>query len=130
RRRHTISTRDWSSDVCSSDLDSAGLLPHRHPALARSIAHIKIFQPLRQGMLATRTAEPIGEQRKDSLRQQLSVAQRRLARVQYIDPRESWSNRCRATKIGPQVEARGVLIWSAETQRGAATSACSNRTKV
>src|SRR5699024_2910223 len=24
RRRHTISKRDWSSDVCSSDLDVAG----------------------------------------------------------------------------------------------------------
>src|SRR5207247_4314016 len=24
RRRHTISTRDWSSDVCSSDLDLFG----------------------------------------------------------------------------------------------------------
>src|SRR5699024_12014713 len=24
RRRHTISKRDWSSDVCSSDLDEAG----------------------------------------------------------------------------------------------------------
>src|SRR5207247_3253835 len=24
RRRHTRSTRDWSSDVCSSDLDAAG----------------------------------------------------------------------------------------------------------
>src|SRR5699024_11863524 len=25
RRRHTRSKRDWSSDVCSSDLDQAGL---------------------------------------------------------------------------------------------------------
>src|SRR6266536_5078228 len=29
RRRHTRSTRDWSSDVCSSDLD-AGLADGRH----------------------------------------------------------------------------------------------------
>src|SRR5699024_11478562 len=28
--RHTISKRDWSSDVCSSDLSSAGL-PHVEP---------------------------------------------------------------------------------------------------
>src|SRR5207247_2790767 len=27
RRRHTRSTRDWSSDVCSSDLAESGLLP-------------------------------------------------------------------------------------------------------
>src|SRR5437868_7529481 len=26
RRRHTISKRDWSSDVCSSDLDGAAAL--------------------------------------------------------------------------------------------------------
>src|SRR5699024_11382107 len=25
RRRHTISKRDWSSDVCSSDLDPSGM---------------------------------------------------------------------------------------------------------
>src|SRR5215207_917563 len=28
RRRHTRSTRDWSSDVCSSDLDEAGVRKH------------------------------------------------------------------------------------------------------
>src|SRR5438067_8236083 len=28
RRRHTRSKRDWSSDVCSSDLDGVGILPH------------------------------------------------------------------------------------------------------
>src|SRR5207247_5994590 len=27
RRRHTRSTRDWSSDVCSSDLETAGHIP-------------------------------------------------------------------------------------------------------
>src|SRR5207247_4605901 len=30
RRRHTRSTRDWSSDVCSSDLASAVRQPLRH----------------------------------------------------------------------------------------------------
>src|SRR6267378_6298815 len=29
RRRHTISLRDWSSDVCSSDLNLAGILHGR-----------------------------------------------------------------------------------------------------
>src|SRR5699024_11818974 len=28
RRRHTRSKRDWSSDVCSSDLFSCGNVPH------------------------------------------------------------------------------------------------------
>src|SRR5207247_5936725 len=30
RRRHTRSTRDWSSDVCSSDLESAAGVFLRH----------------------------------------------------------------------------------------------------
>src|SRR5438105_7028376 len=29
RRRHTRSTRDWSSDVCSSDLEDLGAKPRR-----------------------------------------------------------------------------------------------------
>src|SRR5699024_345057 len=33
RRRHTISKRDWSSDVCSSDLFIALKLPHYKPKL-------------------------------------------------------------------------------------------------
>src|SRR5207247_4434280 len=37
RRRHTISTRDWSSDVCSSDLQSPGTGPfwYRRPPRPR-----------------------------------------------------------------------------------------------
>src|SRR5438105_12424726 len=36
RRRHTRSTRDWSSDVCSSDLVAEpALRPHRAPAQPR-----------------------------------------------------------------------------------------------
>src|SRR5207247_3323064 len=35
RRRHTRSTRDWSSDVCSSDLGSADGVDHRGGARAR-----------------------------------------------------------------------------------------------
>src|SRR5207247_4159706 len=42
RRRHTRSTRDWSSDVCSSDLIQSGLpalgsLPTQHAA--RNVLH-------------------------------------------------------------------------------------------
>src|SRR5690606_40603523 len=40
RRRHTRFSRDWSSDVCSSDLIHPSLLP-RHPGLdthARALA--------------------------------------------------------------------------------------------
>src|SRR5207249_9416729 len=31
RRRHTRSKRDWSSDVCSSDLDTTPVLLRAHP---------------------------------------------------------------------------------------------------
>src|SRR5206468_6532210 len=31
RRRHTRSDRDWSSDVCSSDLEEAGLALYANP---------------------------------------------------------------------------------------------------
>src|SRR5258707_7463570 len=31
RRRHTRYWRDWSSDVCSSDLIHAGVLAHEYP---------------------------------------------------------------------------------------------------
>src|SRR5699024_11616119 len=31
RRRHTISKRDWSSDVCSSDLPGNERLPYSYP---------------------------------------------------------------------------------------------------
>src|SRR5207247_3626294 len=37
RRRHTRSTRDWSSDVCSSDLSS---LNHPHICTLHDIGHV------------------------------------------------------------------------------------------
>src|SRR5687768_17896336 len=45
RRRHTRCSRDWSSDVCSSDLDSGQL--RRVPA--ESVIHL--YDPLRPGQL-------------------------------------------------------------------------------
>src|SRR6266849_331848 len=41
RRRHTRSTRDWSSDVCSSDL--AHTLPYTFVPTARSLAWYQLF---------------------------------------------------------------------------------------
>src|SRR5207249_7974895 len=37
RRRHTRSKRDWSSDVCSSDLLSGFNLPSNHPLNATAL---------------------------------------------------------------------------------------------
>src|SRR6266536_4041221 len=61
RRRHTSSTRDWSSDVCSSDLDGIG---------------VPIVNYLVSGDL--RTAE---DKEIDRLRRQLDVAHRFGARI-------------------------------------------------
>src|SRR5690349_23691936 len=44
RRRHTRSLRDWSSDVCSSDLLKSTL-----PSLPISTAEGRPFEPLSQG---------------------------------------------------------------------------------
>src|SRR6266536_6127393 len=38
RRRHTRSTRDWSSDVCSSDLDAAYKAAYGHSMSAPALA--------------------------------------------------------------------------------------------
>src|SRR6266702_7220827 len=58
RRRHTRWPRDWSSDVCSSDLDPGGLLPsgdaaHRQ-ATATELDQIQagIEKGLHRGALA------------------------------------------------------------------------------
>src|SRR5207249_9206962 len=49
RRRHTRSKRDWSSDVCSSDLDVAplyGLLSVQGPRAEGLIAELRLFHNL------------------------------------------------------------------------------------
>src|SRR5690606_2691670 len=50
RRRHTRFSRDWSSDVCSSDLHAHALRPRREHA-ARSRTHRR-QQPATAGMTA------------------------------------------------------------------------------
>src|SRR5438105_13462614 len=46
RRRHTRSTRDWSSDVCSSDL----LRPRDHPACCRTTPSRPRAHPCRNAL--------------------------------------------------------------------------------
>src|SRR6266849_8952027 len=53
RRRHTRSTRDWSSDVCSSDLRLAGLT--RNPPPCLPAVNIKV------GLMSTGLADPRSE---------------------------------------------------------------------
>src|SRR2546429_5449877 len=38
RRRHTRCSRDWSSDVCSSDLTEGGMLKHKHSDIGVAVA--------------------------------------------------------------------------------------------
>src|SRR5207247_8082488 len=74
RRRHTRSTRDWSSDVCSSDL-------HR----SHSIRYLFSIQLLREGMRAMlRTLHESTGQRfrtanNVSIRKAISAKANRLA---------------------------------------------------
>src|SRR3989449_3220422 len=42
RRRHTRCSRDWSSDVCSSDLEGLNVLQANGPAAFQSVAHFHL----------------------------------------------------------------------------------------
>src|SRR5207249_9724787 len=60
RRRHTRSKRDWSSDVCSSDLHPSGTGRgravngnHEGDVLLR-VEHVKKYFPIRKGVLLQR----------------------------------------------------------------------------
>src|SRR5206468_8498532 len=52
RRRHTRSDRDWSSDVCSSDLDVHAVGAEARRMIGRTPAHISATRPLRDGVIA------------------------------------------------------------------------------
>src|SRR6266704_2318055 len=56
RRRHTRSKRDWSSDVCSSDLDTPGDASKLHfPAYGKAAAEL-LVQDRKVGVLGVDTA--------------------------------------------------------------------------
>src|SRR5690606_40151219 len=58
RRRHTRFSRDWSSDVCSSDLTLAASAPALGQEARRSVrtgyAHVLRVEPVYQTLTATR----------------------------------------------------------------------------
>src|SRR5207249_7037395 len=63
RRRHTRSKRDWSSDVCSSDLSPEGFLVI-NDGVAAAIARARAYAPYAD-MLWFETAKPdLGEARQ------------------------------------------------------------------
>src|SRR5439155_17569490 len=49
RRRHTRWPRDWSSDVCSSDLALANELRNRHRLLSARIVHDEVQPEIHGG---------------------------------------------------------------------------------
>src|SRR5258707_4441894 len=57
RRRHTRYWRDWSSDVCSSDLESAALSRTMSPSLVAVTRAIEAAQRLQKNWAALQTAE-------------------------------------------------------------------------
>src|SRR5882724_9292627 len=61
-----IQTLIPKSQLFKVHLHPAGLLPHRHPATAFSIAYEIVFQPLRQSVLTARTSETIRQQRENA----------------------------------------------------------------
>src|SRR5690349_25117970 len=57
RRRHTRSLRDWSSDVCSSDLFGAG---GRHFCLGASLARLELNVLFEETLKRFPNMEPAG----------------------------------------------------------------------
>src|SRR6266536_4890698 len=71
RRRHTMSTRDWSSDVCSSDLEVLA------PGLLR--VRVVVVGGLVQGDLADLAAESYGRPHSQGPAGRVAVEERRAA---------------------------------------------------
>src|SRR2546421_12394418 len=68
RRRHTRSDRDWSSDVCSSDLAAQGLAePVQRDVEA--VAHLldRCFGPERESHLLARATLGVAEEKQQQL---------------------------------------------------------------
>src|SRR5207249_8977013 len=64
RRRHTRSKRDWSSDVCSSDLRPSPKRSRASVSTSTSLPPTSSVRALRSGMVATTrilSAAPTGE---------------------------------------------------------------------
>src|SRR2546429_6219338 len=60
RRRHTRCSRDWSSDVCSSDLATSSPLPFINRSRKYSRLLLRAFYLLRHHTQTPATAIPIG----------------------------------------------------------------------
>src|SRR6266513_5284886 len=68
RRRHTSSKRDWSSDVCSSDLVQRG----RHTVRGRDLDHSRLLQPAQLQATGVRVERLDGAAKHD-VRERLEI---------------------------------------------------------
>src|SRR5437868_9882850 len=89
RRRHTRSKRDWSSDVCSSDLDVARS-PRRDQLAHFRLLGVDVLQRLREEMIL--------------------VAQRHVikARELVVDRLQALHGRSEERRVGKEWRSRGV----------------------
>src|SRR5207249_9743093 len=75
RRRHTRSKRDWSSDVCSSDLDKA----QRQESVPAGLLNYPVLQAA-DVLLYEATLVPVGEDQLQHLELMREIARRWNAR--------------------------------------------------
>src|SRR5206468_6059817 len=59
-RRHTRSDRDWSSDVCSSDLNEPTTALHTHSLTTIVVVDIRDFTPLARTLPEALLSQTIG----------------------------------------------------------------------
>src|SRR5699024_3885137 len=87
RRRHTISKRDWSSDVCSSDL----LISGQKPVITRAKKSIAGFK-LREGMPIGCKVTLRGERMYEFLDKLISISLHRVRDFRGV-PKNSFDGR-------------------------------------
>src|SRR6266849_1768894 len=104
RRRHTSSTRDWSSDVCSSDLDRrAGVATEhrwrwRRTAIDLPLQHVEVALQAVEALLRRAILGP-GRRRRDGQRDAERHTQKRTR--QERSPEHSWTPRTPAGAAWP-----------------------------
>src|SRR2546429_10029169 len=98
RRRHTRCSRDWSSDVCSSDLDLVRTQYGFHiiKVLDKQTAHTKPFDEVRDGLRAQaainqaeKQATDTSDQASKAIRQSSKISLDYLAMQEHLTLAES-----------------------------------------
>src|SRR5204863_6427763 len=92
RRRHTRSLRDWSSDVCSSDLELARRIPAPGRVRARRHADARLAHPAHRVHPHVERPPRVLELRHE-VRGELSLALARFARSEERRVGKEWRAR-------------------------------------